>query len=103
MSVEELKNKLRTLFAGRKTDLVIDRIAKTFKALCEYGDFSISENVATLTPSQVIQEPPHTNTGANPSKTMIADAHKPAQEKIGFRSSVPHEYRSTGHSGSGRL
>jgi len=39
-SVEETKNKLRTLFAGKKTDLVISNIAKTFKALCDYADFS---------------------------------------------------------------
>mgnify|MGYP000898516790 CR=1 FL=1 len=39
-SVEDAKNKLRTLFAGKKTELVISNIAKTFKALCDYGDFS---------------------------------------------------------------
>ncbi len=37
---EEVKNKLRTLYAGKKTDIVIDRVAKTFRALCEYADFS---------------------------------------------------------------
>ncbi|HEX9744083.1 MAG TPA: DUF5343 domain-containing protein [bacterium] len=36
----DIKNKLRTLFAGKKTNNVIDRIAKTFTALCEYADFS---------------------------------------------------------------
>lgn len=36
----EVKNKLRTLYAGKKTDNVIDRVAKTFSALCEYADFS---------------------------------------------------------------
>jgi hypothetical protein len=36
----DAKNKLRTLFAGRKTDLVIGHIAKTFKGLCDYADFS---------------------------------------------------------------
>jgi hypothetical protein len=39
-TVEEAKNKLRTLFAGKKSNLVIGNIAKTFKALCEYGDFT---------------------------------------------------------------
>ncbi|EKQ61340.1 DUF5343 domain-containing protein [Xanthomonas campestris pv. zingibericola] len=39
-SVEDAKNKLRTLFAGKKTELVISNIAKTFKALCDYGDFT---------------------------------------------------------------
>jgi hypothetical protein len=38
--VQEVKNKLRTLYAGKKTDLVLGNIAKTFKALCDYADFS---------------------------------------------------------------
>jgi Family of unknown function (DUF5343) len=41
-TVDQAKNKLRTLFAGKKTDLVIGHIAKTFKALCDYADFSKS-------------------------------------------------------------
>lgn len=40
LSVQDVRNKLRTLYAGKKTDLVISRIAKTFKALTEYADFS---------------------------------------------------------------
>ena len=42
LSAADVKNKLRTLYAGKKTDGVIDRIAKTFAALCEYADFSQS-------------------------------------------------------------
>jgi hypothetical protein len=41
-TVNQAKNKLRTLFAGKKTDLVIKNIAKTFKTLCDYADFSTS-------------------------------------------------------------
>jgi hypothetical protein len=40
LSVKDVKNKLRTLYAGKKTDLVIGNIAKTFYALCQYADFS---------------------------------------------------------------
>lgn len=40
LSATEVKNKLRTLYAGKKTDNVIDRVAATFAALCEYADFS---------------------------------------------------------------
>ncbi len=40
LGVNEVQNKLRTLYAGAKTDLVISRIAKTFKALCAIADFS---------------------------------------------------------------
>lgn len=36
----DVKNKLRTLFAGSKKDALISRIARTFTALCEYADFS---------------------------------------------------------------
>jgi hypothetical protein len=45
LSADDAKNKLRTLYAGKKTDNVIDRIAKTFTALCEYADFSKSAAV----------------------------------------------------------
>lgn len=46
LSADDAKNKLRTLYAGKKTDNVIDRIAKTFTALCEYADFSKSAAAA---------------------------------------------------------
>lgn len=39
-TAQDAKNKLRTLYAGKKTDLVINHIAKTFRALCDYADFS---------------------------------------------------------------
>lgn len=39
-TVQGAKNKLRTLYAGKKTDLVIGNIAKTFRALCDFADFS---------------------------------------------------------------
>jgi len=44
LSVEDTKNKLRSLYAGKKTDLVIGRIASTFRALCDYADFSSLSN-----------------------------------------------------------
>ncbi|MBI5869110.1 MAG: DUF5343 domain-containing protein [candidate division Zixibacteria bacterium] len=40
LTPSDVKNKLRTLYAGKKTNNVIDRIAMTFSALCEYADFS---------------------------------------------------------------
>jgi hypothetical protein len=40
LGADEIKNKLRTLYAGKKTDLVIGNIAKTFRALCDYADFA---------------------------------------------------------------
>lgn len=50
-TVEEVKNKLRTLFAGKKTDLVLSNIAKTFRALCDHADF-------TAAPAALKKEPP---------------------------------------------
>jgi hypothetical protein len=40
LTADEATNKLRTLYAGTKSDNVIARIARTFTALCELGDFT---------------------------------------------------------------
>lgn len=40
LNADDVRNKLRTLYAGKKTDLVIGNIAKTFRALSDYADFS---------------------------------------------------------------
>jgi len=39
MELEALKGKLKVLFKGKKSDLTVERIAKTFLALCELADF----------------------------------------------------------------
>lgn len=51
-SIQDAKNKLRTLYSGKKTDLVIGNIAKTFRALCDVADFS--------GPASIRQERPQT-------------------------------------------
>ncbi len=45
MSQEEVKNKLKTLTQGQKGDKVIESMAKTFKTLCDYADWSNTESV----------------------------------------------------------
>ena len=40
MKSKEANDKLRTLYAGKKTDHVITQVAKTFEALCAIADFS---------------------------------------------------------------
>ena len=40
LGAEDVKNKLRTLYKGAKSDGVLDRIGATFVALCEYADFT---------------------------------------------------------------
>jgi hypothetical protein len=49
-SLDEVRNKLKTLYSGKKTNLVISNIAKTFKALCDYADFSVSSPAAPAEP-----------------------------------------------------
>ena len=82
MSPEEVKNKLRTLFAGKKTDLVIDRIAKTFKALCEYGDFSTAASLKDTPPNPTHTIPPGSTTPSKEKSTLSSDEHKPQPGKI---------------------
>lgn len=50
MSLEDVKNKLRTLYAGKKTELVLGNIAKTFRALCDMADFSSAASIAPSAP-----------------------------------------------------
>jgi len=45
LTLDDVRNKLRTLYAGKKTDLVIGNIARTFRALCEYADFSVPPTI----------------------------------------------------------
>lgn len=75
LSAEEVKNKLRTLYAGKKTDLVIGRIAKTFEALCAEADFSRT-SAAVASPAEPKKEAaekprtsPHEQPPTSPSKS----------------------------------
>lgn len=61
--VDDVKNKLRSLFAGKKTDLVISHIAKTFRALCDYADFS-KPKVEEAVPAEPAAVEPMANTTA---------------------------------------
>ena len=40
LTVDEVKNKMRTLTQGQKSDKVLSLMANTFKSLCEYADWS---------------------------------------------------------------
>lgn len=39
-STVEVKNKLKTIYVGKKSDIVLDLMAKTFRGLCDYADWS---------------------------------------------------------------
>ncbi|MCI0356953.1 MAG: DUF5343 domain-containing protein, partial [Planctomycetaceae bacterium] len=75
LTPDEIKNKLRTLYAGKKSDQLIGRIAATFSALCEYADFSKHE---TQPPRQVAA-PAH----PEETKTPLKDEPRPARANIG--------------------
>jgi hypothetical protein len=57
MTTDDVRNKMRTIFAGQKTDLVIGNIAKTFKALCEYADWSQPSPAPSAAPSTPTEPP----------------------------------------------
>ena len=63
LSVDDVKNKLRTLYKGTKTDTVIDRVATTFIALCEYADFT---GVPTTVAPEEKTPPEKTSEESNP-------------------------------------
>lgn len=46
MDLDSLKGKLKVLFKGKKSDLTVERIAKTFLALCELADFEEPKGAA---------------------------------------------------------
>lgn len=64
MSVNDVKNKLKTLTQGSKSETVIGCMANTFTALCKYADFSkqtAKDIVSVKNPDHSAEEIPHTN------------------------------------------
>ena len=82
LGAEDVKNKLRTLYAGKKTDLTIGRVANTFAALCQIADFSGpsfgDETAAPVSPADLETVP----------ETVIEKTlrERPAEKTVGFRS-----------------
>jgi hypothetical protein len=77
-TVDDVRNKLRTLYAGKKTDLVIGNIAKTFRALCDYADFS----GAAAPKNAPAPEPPVVESPLIESAEMRREDHTTASGKI---------------------
>lgn len=75
---EDIKNKLRTLYAGKKSDVVINNIASTFRALCDYADFSSPPSAKPERAQAAIQ--PATPENDNP--LSITTDKSPASGKI---------------------
>lgn len=54
LTVDEVKNKFKTLTQGQKSDNVLSLMANTFKSLCELADWSRGD---VRTTTQTIEEP----------------------------------------------
>lgn len=55
LSVDEVKNKLKTLTQGQKSEKVISLMASTFKALCSYADWDVKKSAQA--DKQTVKEP----------------------------------------------
>ena len=57
-SVDEVKNKLRTLTLGQKSDNVVSLMANTFKALSDLADWKAAPNPNTPTQAPATEKKP---------------------------------------------
>jgi Family of unknown function (DUF5343) len=71
LTSDEARNKLRTLYAGSKTDLVIGNVARTFRALCDYADFN--EDVTT---ELTVASAPEDTPSATPKDVKVSSELK---------------------------
>lgn len=81
-TVQDAKNKLRTLYAGKKTDLVIGHVAKTFRALCDYADFSGEPTVRKERPTGEGPRDQNTAEKAAPIKQTPDDSPSSGKIKV---------------------
>ena len=53
LTQEEVKNKLKTLTQGTKSESVIEKMAKTFKTLCDYADWTDIPNISQFNNKEI--------------------------------------------------
>lgn len=56
LTADEVKNKLKTLTQGQKSDKVLSYMAGTFKALCDLADWSETTDIISNTPEEKREE-----------------------------------------------
>lgn len=83
MSANEIKNKLKTLTQGSKSDAVLQFMANTFTALCKYADFSKHSNRELITISK--SEP-------SPEEAPRSNDHKLTHELINKKITTEMHY-----------
>jgi hypothetical protein len=65
LSENEVKNKLKTILLGKKSDDVLRFTAKTFKGLCALADFSYQNNILKQEPKIEFKDERHQNSNFN--------------------------------------
>lgn len=80
LTLEEVKNKLRTLTQGQKTDKVIGLMANTFKALCDYADWGKKPKASSI---------PDRNNQEKNEEPVYESQQNEDQKNNGSRSSNP--------------
>lgn len=75
MSNDEVKNKLKTLTQGQKSDTVLGNMASTFKALCSLADWNKQTSTPTEEPQEVASrsEPPMREAPITTQTKQISD------------------------------
>jgi Family of unknown function (DUF5343) len=61
LSVADVKNKLKTIFQGKKSEEIFQKMSKTFKGLCENADFTQTSNIVKQEPKIEIKEEKYQN------------------------------------------
>lgn len=79
MTSAEVKNKLKTLTQGSKSDAVLQWMASTFTALCKYADFS-KHTPKELLPFNKQENKTHTEEVQNPNEQRLT--HELINKKI---------------------
>jgi len=73
MTSDEVKNKLKTLTQGQKSDRVIELMAMTFRALCSYADWSRIDTPLNTAESEFPENSVNENIRTEPHSDEIED------------------------------
>lgn len=63
MSVDEIKNKFRSLTQGQKSENVVGLMANTFKALCEYATWDVGAETIKTETNEIPKDAQTANSG----------------------------------------
>jgi hypothetical protein len=90
LTSDEIKNKLRVITQGRKSDLILSRMASTFRALAALADWNAPSPQAAPPPEPVIEpeaELPTAPLSSGPPPPTLPP-HVPVQVPAGFNPSL---------------